>query len=553
MTNRNIGLIVSTVLENKEGNYHLLHQAIEKTIYQTAYQYFNNHHDAEDAVQDISLIVYSKLETLKNPNSFNGWLKAIIMNYIAEQFRKKAPIPMNGTEEQLDKVEDKQSDQVKNFERTQRKELLLDYLSQLPSSFSNPLYLYYFQNLSIRQISTLLEIHPENIKARLFRGRKMLKKLLAKGKHHVGFWLDWTYVFIPVKILARNTAWPFVKGWHAVRSGKGTKTAGASAGAVLLALALIGGSAYAYHQRFPADSPPSATAGSVGSSTAGEAPPSGREEAPPAAESPGNPSATAITLARTAGNKGPQDTGTVVIVDPQLPTDPDKQPIVVDTGYFLQLPTLDRLVSRDLAAELETYRTRMFTEEVYLDLKDRVLASGGQVGVVEGVDQTILSVSRWNACATIVIEAQNKNKLHISSLTVGKIVEERVLPIDQASLTDPEWVLNQDLDHDGIAEVNLDVDGDGLPDLNIDLDRDGSPDLNVDLDRDGLPDMDIDTNGDLLPELNLRPRTAGTKGTDMDTDGDWIAEVNLDADKDGVPDSNLDTDGDWIPDVNLLP
>ena len=61
---------------------------------------------------------------------------------------------------------------------------------------------------------------------------------------------------------------------------------------------------------------------------------------------------------------------------------------------------------------------------------------------------------------------------------------------------------NQDVDGDGVCDINCDTNNDGWPDLNIDIDGDGVVDTDRDVDGDGIKDMDIDINGDGVCDLN---------------------------------------------------
>ena len=75
-------------------------------------------------------------------------------------------------------------------------------------------------------------------------------------------------------------------------------------------------------------------------------------------------------------------------------------------------------------------------------------------------------------------------------------------------------LMNQDIDGDGVCDLNCDTNDDGWPEINIDLDGDGKADLFIDTDKDGKPDLNFDTNGD------------GTCDLHCDEDGDNLCDTS---------------------------
>ena len=53
-------------------------------------------------------------------------------------------------------------------------------LSRLPSNYKNPLMLYYFENMSYKEISEKLDIKVNTLKSYIFRGKELMKDWLQK-------------------------------------------------------------------------------------------------------------------------------------------------------------------------------------------------------------------------------------------------------------------------------------------------------------------------------------------------------------------------------------
>ena len=122
--------------------------------------------------------------------------------------------------------------------------------------------------------------------------------------------------------------------------------------------------------------------------------------------------------------------------------------------------------------------------------------------------------------------------------------------------------LNKDLNNDGIADINIDLNKDKRADINIDTNRDNKPDINIDyrgnrkaifgiikynkiinpvnndVNKDGVCDLNCDIDNDGWPDINL------------DLDGDGVADINIDKNNDGRPDLNFDMKGDMVCDLH---
>ena len=53
----------------------------------------------------------------------------------------------------------------------------------IPESYRAVIHLFYYEELSIKEISTVLKTSENNVKSRLFRAREMLKKKLEGAEY----------------------------------------------------------------------------------------------------------------------------------------------------------------------------------------------------------------------------------------------------------------------------------------------------------------------------------------------------------------------------------
>ncbi len=142
----------------------------QKQSYAVAYSILHNETDTEDAVCSAIQIAYEKQEQLKHESKFKAWFLAIVKNEALQLRRKRMELPGNEwIESELGAVYDVYDE-------------LWDVLQKLPEEFRIVIVLYYYANLSIRQIAEMLEVPVGTVKSRMSRGKKQLKKMLEGNK-----------------------------------------------------------------------------------------------------------------------------------------------------------------------------------------------------------------------------------------------------------------------------------------------------------------------------------------------------------------------------------
>lgn len=137
-------------------------------FYITAYALLRNEADAEDAVCNAILSGYEHLAQLKNPKKFKSWMLTITKNEALKLCGKRMELPGDETVEQLlPPSYDKHNE-------------LWDTVQTLKEEYRIVIVLFYYNGLSLRDISEVLGISMGTVKSRLNRGRKLLKDALGE-------------------------------------------------------------------------------------------------------------------------------------------------------------------------------------------------------------------------------------------------------------------------------------------------------------------------------------------------------------------------------------
>ena len=149
----------------------------KQAMYKVAVGILKNDFDAADAIQQSILTCYEKLKELKKAQYFKTWLLRILINN-REQKKVVGIEDYYGAEDAKGKkAEEKIAAQPR---AATINEDFLELLDQMEQQYRVVLILYYVEEMSIREISQILQMNENTVKTRLSRGRGVYKKLYLK-------------------------------------------------------------------------------------------------------------------------------------------------------------------------------------------------------------------------------------------------------------------------------------------------------------------------------------------------------------------------------------
>ncbi|WKD86436.1 RNA polymerase sigma factor SigV [Polaribacter huanghezhanensis] len=173
------------VLEYQSGNRAALSGLVKKwhiPFCKLAYWYVKDADVAKDIVQESWVIIFKKLDTLKNPKQFKSWSISIVNRKAIDWIRanKRESNKLNTFYNEKDK-----SNTIDESEEQKTKliSILKIEMDVLPTNQKMIIKLFYTENYSLQQISEALKISVGTAKSRLFHAREKLKKSL-KHKYH---------------------------------------------------------------------------------------------------------------------------------------------------------------------------------------------------------------------------------------------------------------------------------------------------------------------------------------------------------------------------------
>ena len=179
-------LIKKLVKEVKKGDTEAFSELVElfkDKVYQVAYRMVGHPQEAQDVAQEAFLRAYTNLDKYDMNRKFSTWLFRIATNVAIDRLRKKKPDfyledKVKGTEgltyeSQLAADQELPEDQVVTLEM---QEWIQSEINQLPLQYRSAIILKYMEDLSLKEISEILDMPVSTVKTRIHRGREALRK-----------------------------------------------------------------------------------------------------------------------------------------------------------------------------------------------------------------------------------------------------------------------------------------------------------------------------------------------------------------------------------------
>ena len=150
---------VQELIERYQGN-----------LFVAAFQICKNREDAEDVVQNTFLQYHLSIKEYESEEHIRAWLLRVAIN-------KAKNVNLTFWRRNKQSLEDYMEDLT--FETKEDSDLFEAVLA-LPGKYRMVIHLFYYEDYSVKEIAGVLKVNESNVKARLSRGRKMLKEALKE-------------------------------------------------------------------------------------------------------------------------------------------------------------------------------------------------------------------------------------------------------------------------------------------------------------------------------------------------------------------------------------
>ena len=138
----------------------------QNKFYRLAFSYVQNQEDALDAVQNSVCKALEHYSQIRNEEVIKTWFYRILVNESLKILKERKKI--SGNEEEMASL----SYEEKGFEI---QDDLHSHINRLDEDTQKIIKLRFFEELSLKEIAQIAELNLNTVKAKLYRGLKLLK------------------------------------------------------------------------------------------------------------------------------------------------------------------------------------------------------------------------------------------------------------------------------------------------------------------------------------------------------------------------------------------
>jgi RNA polymerase sigma-70 factor, ECF subfamily len=176
---------IKQVIKGDQDAFAEIVEIYSNSIYQLGYRMLGNRHEAEDIAQEAFIRAYVNIKSFNQDLKFSTWLFRIATNLCIDRIRKKKPdyyldAEVSGTDG-LTMYSQLASDSPlpeKELESLELQESVQKEILKLPEKYRSVIVLKYIEELSLNEISEILDLPLGTVKTRIHRGREALRQQL---------------------------------------------------------------------------------------------------------------------------------------------------------------------------------------------------------------------------------------------------------------------------------------------------------------------------------------------------------------------------------------
>lgn len=171
--------LVEQAMQGRTEAFSVLVDRYRQKVFCTAIGFLHNADDAEDLTQEIFVKAWHALGSFDRKSAFSTWLYRISVNKAINQSRKNKLRAMAGLNEEVNNTRDDGSADDA-ITRKEQKEEIKKAINKLSNKQKKAFVLFYYQELSMKEVAEVLKMSQKAAESLVFRARKRLQTELLK-------------------------------------------------------------------------------------------------------------------------------------------------------------------------------------------------------------------------------------------------------------------------------------------------------------------------------------------------------------------------------------
>ncbi|WP_299682156.1 RNA polymerase sigma factor [uncultured Tenacibaculum sp.] len=182
MTIKNDQTYIDKTLAGDTNSFAFLVEKYKVMVYSLAVKMLKNKEEAEEVSQDTFIKAFKNLSKFKGESKFSTWLYKIAYRNCLDAIKKNEKKYVTDVIDEITENKVRSTENVlEQITKKERTDLLKKCLYKLPEQERSILWMFYFDELSLKEIKEVTELKESNIKVTLHRARKRLVSIINEN------------------------------------------------------------------------------------------------------------------------------------------------------------------------------------------------------------------------------------------------------------------------------------------------------------------------------------------------------------------------------------
>lgn len=179
MTIINDQTYIDKILKGDANAYAFLVEKYKTMVFTLALKMVKIREEAEEISQDTFIKAYKNLSKFKGDSKFSTWLYKIAYRNCLDSLKKNKEKYQTDTIDEITIHKIKATEGIlEGIERKERAVVINKCMLQLPEDERSILWMFYFEELSLKEIIDITDLSEANVKVKLHRARKRLLSIV---------------------------------------------------------------------------------------------------------------------------------------------------------------------------------------------------------------------------------------------------------------------------------------------------------------------------------------------------------------------------------------
>jgi RNA polymerase sigma-70 factor (ECF subfamily) len=181
MTTKDDHIYIDQILNGDANAFAILVDRYKNLVFTLTLRLLKNREEAEEASQDTFMKVYKSLPSFKGESKFSTYIYRVAYNTCLDRIKRNKKhlndVPIDEfTADQVVTIDNA----LNALTESEYQKSIKDGIAMLPEMDGFLLTLYYFEDLSLDEMATVVNLEANTIKVRLYRSRKKLMTIFKE-------------------------------------------------------------------------------------------------------------------------------------------------------------------------------------------------------------------------------------------------------------------------------------------------------------------------------------------------------------------------------------